>query len=153
MGHIPKKKYVGDHGGKYVDLDGMTKQFTYVDHDKKTKIHIPLTEEEKKELQDSIAKRKEETILEILAMPAVNVMSREDTLLDKNLYNEFVLRHKERKEIFWNEEFLRKACNLNEDLARTLHLRVWRNTVKEQYWFEDLSHEEMIAKKWKKWAR
>lgn len=27
--------YVGDHGGAYTDMDGMRKQFTYIDHDKK----------------------------------------------------------------------------------------------------------------------
>ena len=36
MAHIPKSKYVGNHGGAYTDIDGMSKQFTYVDHDKHT---------------------------------------------------------------------------------------------------------------------
>lgn len=27
--------YVGNHGGAYTDIDGLSKQFTYVDHDKK----------------------------------------------------------------------------------------------------------------------
>lgn len=31
-----KSDYVGNHGGAYTDLDGMSKQFTYIDHDKKT---------------------------------------------------------------------------------------------------------------------
>jgi len=36
MAYTPKSKYVGDHGGKYSDIDGNIKQFTYVDHDKHT---------------------------------------------------------------------------------------------------------------------
>lgn len=31
-----KADYVGTHGGAYTDMDGMTKQFTYVDHDRHT---------------------------------------------------------------------------------------------------------------------
>ncbi len=33
-----KSDYVGNHGGKYTDEQGLTKQFTYVDHDVKSKI-------------------------------------------------------------------------------------------------------------------
>lgn len=35
-----KADHVGNHGGAYTDIDGMRKQFTYVDHDKKTKIGV-----------------------------------------------------------------------------------------------------------------
>lgn len=31
-----KSQHVGNHGGAYTDIDGMTKQFTYVDHDRNT---------------------------------------------------------------------------------------------------------------------
>lgn len=33
-----KADYVGNHGGAYSDMDGMSRQFTYVDHDKKLKV-------------------------------------------------------------------------------------------------------------------
>jgi len=33
-----KADYVGNHGGAYTDETGMSRQFTYVDHDKKLKI-------------------------------------------------------------------------------------------------------------------
>ena len=36
MAYIPKSKYVGNHGGRYSDIDGNTKQFTYIDHDRHT---------------------------------------------------------------------------------------------------------------------
>jgi hypothetical protein len=35
-----KSDYVGNHGGRYTDIDGISKQFTYIDHDKKTKVGI-----------------------------------------------------------------------------------------------------------------
>jgi hypothetical protein len=35
-----KADHVGDHGGRYTDIDGASKQFTYVDHDKKTRIGV-----------------------------------------------------------------------------------------------------------------
>jgi hypothetical protein len=31
-----KSDHVGNHGGRYTDIDGQTKQFTYVDHDRHT---------------------------------------------------------------------------------------------------------------------
>lgn len=36
MAHTPKSKYVGNHGGAYTDMDNMSRQFTYVDHDRNT---------------------------------------------------------------------------------------------------------------------
>lgn len=33
-----KADHVGNHGGAYTDQDGMSRQFTYVDHDPKTRI-------------------------------------------------------------------------------------------------------------------
>lgn len=35
--HYHTNKHVGNHGGAYTDLDGMSRQFTYIDHDKKSK--------------------------------------------------------------------------------------------------------------------
>src|SRR5882672_5157787 len=31
-----KSQHVGNHGGRYTDMDGMSKQFTYIDHDRNT---------------------------------------------------------------------------------------------------------------------
>lgn len=33
-----KADYVGNHGGTYTDIDGMSRQFTTIDHDIKSKI-------------------------------------------------------------------------------------------------------------------
>lgn len=35
-----KSDYVGNHGGAYTDIDGMSRQFTTIDHDKKTTISM-----------------------------------------------------------------------------------------------------------------
>ena len=44
-----KSDHVGNHGGTYIDNDGQSKQFTYIDHDKKTKFAPtkPLSEDER----------------------------------------------------------------------------------------------------------
>jgi len=49
--------HVGNHGGAYTDIDGMRRQFTVIDHDKKTTIAAKATTEEelaaiKKQLGD-----------------------------------------------------------------------------------------------------
>lgn len=35
-----KSQHIGNHGGVYTDNEGMTKQFTYIDHDKKATISL-----------------------------------------------------------------------------------------------------------------
>lgn len=44
MGISDKSKHVGNHGGAYTDIDGNRKQFTIIDHDKKTKISAGISE-------------------------------------------------------------------------------------------------------------
>lgn len=39
--HDKKSQHVGNHGGAYTDMEGMRKQFTYIDHDVKTKVAVP----------------------------------------------------------------------------------------------------------------
>ena len=41
-----KSQHVGNHGGVYTDMEGMSKQFTTIDHDKKSKIHFSSNKEE-----------------------------------------------------------------------------------------------------------
>lgn len=38
--HYLHAKGIGNHGGKYVDDNNLTRQFTYIDHDKKTKVGL-----------------------------------------------------------------------------------------------------------------
>ena len=35
-----KAEHVGNHGGVYTDLNGMSRQFTYIDHDKKPTLSL-----------------------------------------------------------------------------------------------------------------
>jgi hypothetical protein len=35
-----KAEHVGNHGGAYIDNEGMSRQFTYIDHDPKTKVSV-----------------------------------------------------------------------------------------------------------------
>ena len=67
-----KSKYVGNHGGAYTDESGMSRQFTYVDHDKKTKISTmaPIPEKELVEAKEQFKKFKEKTIEGLLSLPA-----------------------------------------------------------------------------------
>lgn len=140
-----KSQHVGNHGGAYTDIDGMRKQFTYIDHDKKTKIATgKISKTELKKLKKSIDDYTERQIAEVLALPAVNVRN------NHGLYEEFIIRDAEDGKIKWHEEMVKSACRINSTLLYNLHLSVWRNTVKEQHWFDDMSHEDILAGEWKK---
>lgn len=60
-----KSQHVGNHGGVYTDIDGMTKQFTMIDHDKKTTIHF-MSEEKLFDMKEY----RNELIGRILDLPA-----------------------------------------------------------------------------------
>jgi hypothetical protein len=130
-----KSDHVGNHGGTYIDNDGQSKQFTYIDHDKKTKVapSKPLSEDERASLKDSLKQYEQNMIEEILAFPAVNAVRN-----PFGLYEEFVIRSE--SGITWHEQMVREACSINDTLRRNLHTQLWRRTVKEQFWFEDMSH-------------
>lgn len=138
-----KSQHVGNHGGRYVDLHGHTKQFTYIDHDKKPKKSMYVSGDNSSEL---FAKFIQERIDEILEFPAVNLVRNAD-----GLYQEFIGRSKE-KGIVWKKDYVRETLSKNTDLSYIIFNRVWKNTIKEKYWFEEMSHEEIMAGKWKAWA-
>lgn len=140
-----KSQHVGNHGGAYTDIDGMSKQFTYIDHDKKTKVSR-ATKENLEDLQIVMRTFAEMAIEEILAMPAVNAVRNPD-----GLYEEFITRDPE-KGITWNERVVKDACMINSTLRSNLWNQVWKASVKMQYWFEDMPHEDIIAGEWKKWS-
>lgn len=141
--------YTGAEG--YSDLEGQSRRFTYIDHDVKTKFYIPQTTEEITKLKEDIRKYHMEKIDEVLAMPAINAVAKSDPFLDSTLYNEFVTRSPEG--VKWDEQMVRNTLSIDSQLTDNLHRRVWRYTVPEQYWFEELSHEEMIeGSKWREWA-
>ena len=141
-----KSQHVGNHGGAYTDMDGMSRQFTYIDHDKKTSVGTSnLSDKERKALAKQVRQSIDETIEEILSLPP-NISN------NWGLYTEFLVRNVEENRIEWHEEMVRNACRVNDELRHNLHLTVWRNTVKPQYWFEQdhkLTHEDIMAGKWK----
>lgn len=142
---LDKNKYIGDHGGKYTDINNMTKQFTYIDHDKKTRI----SKHEKKdveELRKSIKNYTINTIKAILSLPPVNLLKNSN-----GLYEEFIIRD-QKEGILWNEPVLINACSINDMLRHNIFIHIWRNSVKEEHWFEDISNEDIIKGEWKKWS-
>jgi hypothetical protein len=142
--HNKKSDYVGNHGGAYLDGAGNSRQFTYIDHDSKLKksFNPPMTEEELKALKAEIEAAKKRVIEEILALPAVNLIK------GNELYEPFVTRSQETG-VTWNVNVLTGACMLDSQLATSMWTILWKNTVKEQYWWDDLTHEEILAGKWK----
>lgn len=63
MGVDKKSDHVGNHGGRYADMDGMTKQFTYVDHDRHTtRLKVFSYDRKEKQLSDIEALAEEITL-------------------------------------------------------------------------------------------
>lgn len=134
---------------QYVDpQDGQTKQFTIIDHDIKTKVSASdiMSEKEKKELYETVQREAKERIEEILSFPAVFL------ILSKNTFAEdYIERHPE-KGIIWREEMVRDALSVNTDLRYAFHHGIWRMAVRPEHWHNDISHEEILAGKWKEWS-
>lgn len=88
-----KADHIGNHGGVYTDNDGMSKQFTYVDHDKKTTIGVPNSPVDKNWLQDYRLNLKER----ILDQPAS---------ICPEYYSDFTIRGEGKTHIEWNTKML-----------------------------------------------
>lgn len=100
MGHIHKSKYVGNHGGAYVDINGQSKQFTYVDHDPKTKISTTnMSTQEKETIKSELATYRASLITKISVSPPS---------LCPNLFEKFTLRG-DREAIEWDVTALNDA--------------------------------------------
>lgn len=124
--------------------DGLTKQFTIIDHDKKTKINTnaPLSEGKLAELHKEIKEYKERRIEQILQFPAASASI--------ELYGVFTNRN-EQTGVTWNEPAVREACMIDQDgFLDNLRLHLWRKTVQEKYWWDSMSHEDVMAGEWKK---
>lgn len=126
-----KSDHVGNHGGAYLDNDGMRKQFTIVDHDKKTKIASipPITDEELKKLQSSMDVYLEETIQTVLSLPAVNIVD-----ASSGIYNNLIERTN--TAIVWNEKAVRE--HLSNERTSFLPTMLWRRTVHANHWFHPM---------------
>lgn len=127
----------------YRDLDGLHKQFTFIDHDIKSKYTSPpLKEEEVISLRAEVSAQIRRDIDEILVFPAVSVMKEYQA-------EDFVERTPH--SIEWRESVVRDALSINHTLRHNIKNTVWKNTVSPQYWFEDMSHEDIMAEKWRHW--
>jgi len=106
-----KSQHVGNHGGRYTDLDGLSRQFTYIDHDKKSKMSKSSTTEEEivsiKEQQKTYRKELQERIL---AIPAS---------LCPDWYHSFTIRGANTTQVKWNEEMIRDE-GVDTERLRTL---------------------------------
>lgn len=88
-----KSQHVGNHGGRYTDIDGMSKQFTYVDHDKKTTVSMLINSDEKwseKDYRDLLISR-------ILDQPAS---------ICPDPFVDFTLRGEGKNHIEWNTDMI-----------------------------------------------
>jgi hypothetical protein len=99
----------------YKSIDGNMKTFTYVDHDKKTKISTSRTsEEEINRINKELADYKESLINEILSLPAS---------LCPLTYHDFTIKGEGVKEIKWNEAML-KDPGMEIERLRTIKVMI-----------------------------
>jgi len=146
-----KGDYVGTHGGAYTDENGMSRQFTYVDHDRHTsRLKTRETEVEKKERERKASELHAEVkaaqirrVDEILALPAVAFA------MSGNTYAEDCIIRDLEKGIIWDETYVRNFLDIRSDMITPILNSCWKNTVKEQFWFDEMSHEDILAGKWK----
>ncbi len=87
-----KSQHVGNHGGAYIDNDGMRKQFTMIDHDKKLQISTSVFEKE--DFTSFFIEYRKELVQRILDIPA-SICPLE--------YQDFTIRGEGEKVIRWDE--------------------------------------------------
>lgn len=112
-----KSDYVGNHGGAYTDENGMSRQFTYVDHDKKPTISTFSGETEKFDFN----KYRESIIKDILLYPAS---------ICPSVFVDYTLRGEGKSQIEWNTDMLidtgipiNQLRDLNTLLSNTAEFR------------------------------
>lgn len=95
---VDKKSDYYTQTQNYRDLDGMSRSFTFVDHDVKTSIGAKaISEEEFTEAKQKVIEFRESTIQQILALPPSAV---------HEIFQVFTLRG-DRDKIEWDENMLR----------------------------------------------
>ena len=125
----------------YTDEDGLLKQFTFIDHDRKSSLHkhIPLTKEELEEVHSSLSSHASSLADMVLELPAVFAAS--------GMYEECVLRD---SCVHWDEQLVRNKILISPQWGRNLFLHVWRRTVPEAHWFDD-DPSTIFSHKWEEW--
>lgn len=67
------------------------------------------------------------------------------------IFDPMIIRDVPNNKVIWDSEKLKTFVLSNPEQSRELWLQLWRRMVPEQYWFEDLTHQEFMEKKWKDW--
>lgn len=144
---VDKKSQHYTSAEKYTDLEGHSRQFTFVDHDIKSTLSStpPMKESELEELRKFISQSRINKIEEILALPAISFVK------SKNTFAETFIERNREKGVVWHEVAVRNLIS-NPPMLDAVHHCTWRYTIKEAYWFEEMSHEDILAGKWKEWA-
>ena len=96
MGISDKAKHLGDHGGSYTDNDGMRKQFTMIDHDKKSTMFNPPGK------PDENWQSKAKAIL-------IERISNISASLCPDIFIDFTIRGEGKSAIEWNMDMLLDA--------------------------------------------
>lgn len=124
MGVDKKSDHVGNHGGAYIDNDGNRRQFTYIDHDPKTKISgSVISDKEQAVIKEGLKDYRQELVERILAVPAS---------LCPIEFQEFRLVGESQSSIQWNEKMVRDegmTVNRLRDLCTILERRFESNTI------------------------
>jgi len=131
----------------YTDDDGNYKQFTFIDHDVKTKItpYVKMSDDELTNLKKSILDGKLREIEQILELPAVYAAD-----LHNGFYEDAIKRNN--GVIEWDSEYIRSKVLLDSEYGRVLFLSVWRAMLPEKYWFDDYdSYENVMSHIWETW--
>lgn len=83
----------------YRDIDGLSKNFTFVDHDVKTSVPTgqKLSEEEKSGLADEVARYRTNLILRILTLPPS---------MCPEIFWDFTIRGEDVEKIEWNDTMI-----------------------------------------------
>jgi hypothetical protein len=129
----------------YRDLDGNHRQFTFIDHDVKSKYTAPpLSEEELTALKVTNQNDINKQIDVILALPAISLIKSGNIFAE-----EYIERDSDSHLIKWRENMVRDALTINHNLRFTFLNTIWKSTVQPQYWFVDMPYEDIMAGKWK----
>ena len=113
------------------DEDGLSRNFTMINHDVKTSIALSNKEsidDIKKEIDDF----KKLKIKAILSLPAVFAPTHFDDFKDKS-----------GDVISWKQDMVTDACMINDNMRNSLYLLTLKRTVQEQYWYS-LTMEDVI---------
>lgn len=143
----------------YQDWEGNWHPFSIVDHDKKTstaamqkgksKATLEKEKEESTDRNNQLKSYNEEKIDEILQFPAVYSALPSDDFIQAHLFSEII--SKEEGDVKWDNTILREICSIDREFTSKLHTRLWQHHIKPEYQKEELTHEDMMAGKWKSW--